>query len=219
MPCIVADACDLLAVTPNKSLDLDGFAEKTDEHSGCPQLAHAVRYLWGRLGGCLRCGERKSDVMLVITPRRCLFSGRGCHVEMIVAQPLHVSNRQRWFVNCFAAMCGEGGKMELKFANGEVAHVDKAIMGLVDRERMWSHLLKTETTCRMLPTTCGTTADFLVIEYHGTKGRVVAMGCIWFRIQHATAGTMRNILTASRLTQHPYITTRRPRRDDLDLKR
>lgn len=59
--------------------------------------------------------------------------------------------------------------MELKFANGEIAHIDEAIMGLVDRERMWSYLLKTETTCRMLPTTCGTTAEFLVIEYHGAK--------------------------------------------------
>jgi len=60
MPCVVADACDLLAVTPNKSLDLDGFAEKTDGTLVVNNFAHAVRYLWGDLGVIYVVGKERA---------------------------------------------------------------------------------------------------------------------------------------------------------------
>ena len=60
MPCVVADACDLLAVTPNKSLDLDGFAEKTDGTLVVNNFAHAVRYLWGDLGVVYVVGKERA---------------------------------------------------------------------------------------------------------------------------------------------------------------
>ena len=60
MPCVVADACDLLAVTPNKSLDLDVFAEKTDGTLVVNNFAHAVRYLWGDLGVIYVVGKERA---------------------------------------------------------------------------------------------------------------------------------------------------------------